>query len=66
MPSLHIFTDKELDGIIRLRVKLPPSPRLWRTRRRTCGRMDGIGHREGFRQIQVFCFRFDNCNNTIL
>ena len=25
-----------------------------------------IGHREGFRQIQVFCFRFDNCNNTIL
>ena len=30
-----------------------------------------VGHREGFRregfrQIQVFCFRFDNCNNTIL
>jgi len=25
-----------------------------------------IGHGEGFRQIQVFCFRFDNCNNTIL
>jgi len=25
-----------------------------------------IGHIEGFRQIQVFCFRFDNCNNAIL
>ena len=27
-----------------------------------------IGYREDFRQIQVqvFCFRFDNCNNTIL
>ena len=27
--------ERPLDRIIRLRVKLPPSPRLWRTRRRT-------------------------------
>jgi hypothetical protein len=28
--------------------------------------LSGISHREGFKQIQVFCFRFDNCNNTML